>query len=286
MEIKITGINGYIGQLISKELIAQNHQVSGIGRKLLYGAISELQKEISACDVLINLAGAPILKRWTQKNKKLIYNSRIDTTKNLVDAINKLPREKRPKKFITASAIGIYKNGMVHGESSTAYSNQFVGTVVKDWEEQLLQLPTSVQCIIFRIGLVLGKNAKTISNLRLPLQLGLGGKIGSGNQPFPFIHEKDLVNAFVWAAENQHENKIFNLVAPQVITNSEFITAFAKQLNLPAFIPVPVFVLKLILGEAATLLLESPEVQPLNLLNAKFKFEYPTIELALSEILA
>lgn len=286
MEIKITGINGYIGQLIAKELVAQNHQVSGIKRELLYGSISELQKEICACDVVINLAGAPILKRWTPRKKKLIYDSRISTTKNLVEAIKKLPTKERPKKFITSSAIGIYKNGMVHDESSTMYSDQFVGTVVKDWEEQLLQLPSSIPCTIFRIGLVLGEDAKTISNLRLPFKLGLGGKIGSGKQAFPFIHEKDLANAFVWATENRHENIIFNLVAPQKITNSEFVAAFAKQLNRPAVIPVPVFLIKLVLGEAATLLIESPEVKPKALLEDGFNFEYPTIEIALAEILA
>lgn len=285
MKIIITGINGYVGQLLSKELVAKNHQVSGIKRVLLYSSLSELQNKICGCDVIINLAGAPILKRWTAKNKALIYNSRITTTKNLVEAINELPPEKRPKKFITASAIGIYKNGSSHNDNSTEYSDEFVGNVVKDWENVLQQLPSSVQCTIFRIGLVLGKNAKTITNLILPFKLGLGGKIGSGKQAFPFIHETDLVNAFVWAVENLQESKTFNLVAPQSISNSEFVKAFAKKLNRPAFIPVPSFILKLVLGEASVLLLESPQVNPKALLAAGFKFQYPSIKAALQEIL-
>lgn len=286
MKIKITGINGYLGQLLSNAFQTRTYHVSGINRKLLYGPIEKLSDEIKGCDVIINLAGASILRPWTKKNKKLIYKSRIETSKNLVKAINNLEAANRPKQFISASAIGLYKSGFKHDDSSLNFDSGFVGTVVKDWEETTTGLPKGVQKNIFRIGLVLGKNAKTITNLLTPFKLGLGGKIGSGKQAFPFIHEKDLVRAFVWAVENVQESKTFNLVAPQNITNLIFTKTFAKSVNRPAFFPVPKFLLKIVLGESASLLLESPQVTPKALLEAGFEFDYPTIEKALVDILA
>jgi len=285
LKIRITGINGYLGSIISNELIKRGHVVSGIHRSLLYASSSDLGNEIKNADVIINLAGAPILQRWTENNKKKIYESRITTTKNIVLACNNLKIEERPKKFISASAIGIYQPENRHDESSTRLEKSFVGKVVQDWENSLDALPDSVQTSIFRIGLVLGKNAKTITNLLLPFKLGLGGKIGSGKQAFPFIHEKDLIGAFVWATEEFPENKIVNLVAPENISNKEFTKEFARSLNRPAILPVPGFVLKLIFGEAANLLLKSPEVVPKVLVESGFNYKFPTIKSALSEIL-
>ena len=140
--------------------------------------------------------------------------------------------------------------------------------MVQDWEDCLNGLPDSIQLNIFRIGLVLGKKAKTITNLLTPFKLGLGGKIGSGKQAFPFIHEKDVVQAFISAVEDYEENGTFNLVAPEKISNSQFTKVFAQKLKRPALIPVPSFVLKLIFGEAASLLLNSPIVETKALLNS------------------
>ncbi|MDX1283525.1 MAG: TIGR01777 family oxidoreductase [Draconibacterium sp.] len=284
--IKITGINGYLGTIISKQLIQRGYNVSGISRKLLYGNAHGLKNQLKGCDVIINMAGASILQRWTQKNRKTIYDSRVETTKNLVKAIHLLPIKDQPKKFISASAIGIYELGKAHNESSTKYETDFVGKVVKDWEDTLNELPESIQKTIFRIGLVLGKEAKTIKNLLPFFKLGLGGPIGLGNQAFPFVHEKDLTNAFIWAVEDSKRNDTFNLVAPEKITNADFTLTLAKKLKIPAFIPVPGFVLRLVFGEAATLLLKSPTVEPKALIDSGFNFEYPTIDSALTEILA
>ena len=102
----------------------------------------------------------------------------------------------------------------------------------------------------------MGKYAKTIKNLLTPFKLGLGGTIGYGKQPFPFIHEKDVINAFFWAVEDLKKDATFNLVAPESITNNDFIKTFAKKINRPAFVPVPEFAIKMILGEAASLLLK------------------------------
>lgn len=286
MKIYLTGINGYLGICISKELRALGHQVNGIERSLLYGSSSALANRIKGSDIIINLAGASILRRWTPKMKKIIYDSRVRTTGNLVFAINSLPLPIRPKKIISASAIGIYQAGLLHDESSLNYSKEYIGNMVKAWEAQLDALPESIHKTIFRIGLVLGKDSKTIKNLIIPLKFGLGGKIGSGNQAFPFVHERDVARAFVWAVENTTQNQIFNLVAPEQITNKQFVKTFASKLNRPAFLPLPGLILKLIFGQASSLLLKTPAVEPTSLLSNNFKFIYSTIESVLSEILA
>jgi uncharacterized protein (TIGR01777 family) len=157
--------------------------------------------------------------------------------------------------------------------------------VAKDWEDASNELSSNVKKTIFRIGLVLGKNAKTITNLLLPIKLGLGATLGNGKQPFPFIHEKDVIRAFVWAVNNLTKSGTFNLVSPESITNKDFTKALAKALNRPAIFSIPGFVLKMFLGEAAVLLTQSPEVEPMNLLEEGFRFNYPDINLALTEIL-
>nr|WP_319512568.1 TIGR01777 family oxidoreductase [uncultured Draconibacterium sp.] len=285
MNIKLTGSNGYIGQLISKKLEEKGHSVSGIERNLLYRDSENLKKELQYSDVVINLAGAPILQRWTEKNKEIIYDSRVVTTRNLVAAINGLPNSQRPKKVVSASAIGIYKSGYSHTEESHNLDEGFVGKVVKDWENSLIDLSSDVQKVIFRLGVVFGRESQTIKNMLLPFKLGLGGKIGSGEQPFPFIHEEDVVSAFVWATEQYQSNETFNLSAPENISNKEFTRSLANQLNRPAFFTIPAFALQLIYGEAASLLTQSPEVSSEKIQNAGFEFNYPNINSALKEIL-
>ena len=284
MRIRITGISGYLGNNISEELIKKGHEVLGIERKLIYGSTTILAKEIEGSDVIINLAGAPILQRWTERKKRLIHESRVRTTRNLVKAINTILQDKQPGKFISASAIGIYKSGFPHDENSTNFDEGFVGKVVQDWENACIELPSHIQKNILRIGLVLGKEAKTITNLLLPFKLGLGATLGNGKQPFPFVHEKDLIRAFVWAAEDLDKSGIYNLVAPENISNKVFTMALAKALNRPAVFSIPEFVLKMVLGEAAVLLTESPTVEPKNLLEAGFEFKYPNINSALADI--
>ncbi len=285
MKIKITGASGYIGKIISKELARKNHAVSGIERSLLYGSILDLQNEIRNCDAIINLAGAPILQRWTKKNKEIILSSRIETTTNLVAAINKLPKQERPKKFITVSAVGIYETGSMHDESSRNFDEGFLGDVVKKWEAASSDLNPDIQRVVFRLAMVLGKDAKTISSLKFPFKLGLGATLGSGNQAFPFVHETDVARAFAWAVEDFSVNQIFNLVAPENISNKDFTKTLAKKMHRPAFFFVPRFVLKMVLGEASSLLTEGASVEPKNLLNAGFMFQYPTLESALAEII-
>ena len=283
MKIAISGSNGYIAAYLIRKLQSVNHQIIKIQRHELYN-LTALTRIISGTDCVIHLAGAPILQKWTTENKDEIVRSRTETTQNLVGAINNLPFEERPKTFISASAIGIYKSDQTHSESSTDYSDEFVGRVVKQWEDSSANLDRSVRKIIFRLGVVLGKESETVRKLMPVFKLGLGGKVGNGKQPFPFVHIQDVVNAFFWAIQNNEVSGIFNLVAPQNIDNSQFTEALAKKLKRMAIFSVPKSALKLVYGEAASILTESPQATPERLIHYGYRFKYPDIESSIEEI--
>lgn len=285
MKIGLTGSTGYIGKLISNKLELEGYQIKKIKRELLYGDSKSLKNEIANCDIIIHLSGATILTRWTTKKIREIYDSRVLTTKNLVNAIIELDQKKQLKKLISASAIGLYQAGKTHDENSTDFDIGFVGKVVKDWENSLNDLPESVLKIVFRMAPVLGKQSATVENMLLPFKLGVGGTIGNGKQAFPFVHETDVVNAFLWAVREYNCSRTFNLVAPQNISNKTFTKSFANILHRPVFLRVPYFLLKLLYGKAAKILVTSPVVEPKALLDSNFKFLYPTIDVCLKEIL-
>lgn len=282
MKIAISGANGFIGNNLVRALKKESHEIVFLSRKLLYSK-TELMTGLSGSNVVVHLAGAPILQRWTPKAKEEIMNSRVITTRNLTRAINSLPPEKRPKLFISASAIGIYSANGLHSEKSTAFADDFVGQVVQNWEKSSEDLDQSVRRVIFRIGLVLGNEAKLIRQLLPVFNLGLGGKIGSGEQPFPFIHIQDVIRAVLWATENTEAQGIYNLVAPQQITNTDFTKTLARLLHRPAIFSVPAFSIKLIFGKAATLILKNPNVYPERLLNSGFQYSFPDIHSCLQE---
>jgi uncharacterized protein len=286
MRIKMTGSSGYLGGLISNELIKNGHHVEGISRQLLYGPVQDLAKDLEKAEVVIHLAGAPILKRWTEKNKKDIYDSRVRTAGNIAAAIKNLPEPNRPRKVISASGITIYDVGKAHTEKSRDFNTGFLGNLTQDWEAAWKELPGKVSLIIFRAAAVLGRKSAAIRKMNLPFKAGVGGKIGSGEQPFPFIHERDVAKAYLQAVENPGMNGVFNLAAPQQITNSEFTQAMSRQLNRPAVIPVPALGLRMVYGQAVIMLTESPSVIPEALTNIGFRFQYPDIESTLKEIFA
>ena len=238
MKIALSGTSGYIGGNLIHELKKSGHEIIPINRPAL-SDISVLTILLSGTDAVIHLAGAPILCRWTKENKQNILKSRTESTRNITLAINNLSPETRPLTYISASAIGIYSPNEVHTEKSTSFTNDFVGEVVKQWENSSAELSSSVRKVIFRIGLVLGKEAKTIQNLLPIFKMGLGGKIGTGKQPFPFVHIHDVVNAINWSLQNKQAQGIYNLVAPENIDNKTFTRVLAKSVKRPAIFTVP-----------------------------------------------
>lgn len=283
MRIAISGSNGYIAGNLIPVLEAANHTVIRIKRDELTD-VDKLTTTLADVSAVINLAGAPIFQRWTSQSKNEILKSRVDSAGNITKAINQLPTDQRPKLLISASAVGIYAPDLIHTENSSVFGDGFVSQVVKSWEKAPENLDPEVRRVVFRIGLILGREAKTIKRL-LPLyKSGLGGKIGTGKQPFPFIHINDVVSAILWAIENSQAQGIYNLTAPESINNKTFSHTLAKALKRPAFFTVPSFILKIALGETSTLLLNNPQVHPERLLNEGFRFSYPDIDSCIRQI--
>jgi uncharacterized protein (TIGR01777 family) len=232
--------------------------------------------------VVINLAGAPVARRWTPEYQKEILSSRIDTTRKIADAINAATN--KPKLFISNSAIGIYDSKETHTESSRSFADNFLAKVCSDWEEEANRVQSPVRVVIFRIGVVLGSDGGALLKMHRPFSIGLGGKLGSGKQAMSFIHIHDLVNAFMFAIGHETLEGVVNAVSPYPSYNAEFTDKLGKVLGQPTWFTVPAFALKLAFGDGAQVLLEGQSVLPEKLMQEGFTFRFPTIQNALVDI--
>lgn len=268
--IFIAGGNGFIGQAISKELQSAGYQVTVLSRSQYQNNPTELSKIIEGGFAVINLAGATINKRWTAKYKAEIVNSRVLSAITIAKAISlcKLP----PERFISTSAIGIYDAVHVHNEQSVFFANDFLAEVCSSWEAAAVNVPATTKLSIIRLAVVLGINGGMLKKLKPLFILCLGGRIGSGKQPFSFIHICDVCNAILHILSQENPSEIYNLVSPKMITNKQFTSAFAKALHRPAILAVPAFILKIILGKRSSLVLEGQKVIPANLQQEGFVF--------------
>jgi uncharacterized protein (TIGR01777 family) len=279
--IAITGSTGFVGTNIKNEFEKKGFSVVGIRRDELKD-LDKLTSIIEKSDIVINLAGANIINRWTESYKKLLFASRIDTTKALVDAMKKT--SKKPELFISTSAVGIYKNNGCFDEDDNNYSDDFLGNLCIEWEKQAFKAQElSIRTAIFRFGIVLGDGG-ALQKMLTPFKLGLGGTIGDGSQYFSFIHIKDLLSAYNYLIENENLDGVFNLVAPNITTNFGLTKSLGRVLHRPTIFPVPEFVLKLIFSEGAKVLTDGQCVKPKKLLDNGFIFQFNTIEDAITDL--
>lgn len=280
MKIAMNAVSGFVGGYLSEFLANKDHEIIQIKRDI-HNDIDALKNTIEGSDVIINLAGANISRKWSEKYKKELYSSRIETTKNLVKALSAL--KNTPKIFISTSAVGIYKNEQNHDESSTSYDDGFLGKLAKEWESEANKAKEfGIKTAIFRLSVVLGKGG-AMAKMLPAFKFGLGGILGSGEQGFSWIKIDDLARAYEFVIENQKDG-VYNLSSPNPITNKIFTIALAKALNRPVFFKVPNFVLKLKFGEGAVILLEGQKVYPAKLLSQGFKFEHSDINEALESL--
>ncbi|MBN2401410.1 MAG: TIGR01777 family oxidoreductase [Spirochaetes bacterium] len=295
MNVLITGGTGFVGSYLAGHLIKNGYNVTILTSSPVStgGKISRLtylegnptvkgpwQKFVAEHDVIINLAGASIFTRWTRKQKEIIRSSRINTTRNLVEA---LPDNSKRITFFSASAVGYYgfHEDEKLSESSPA-GDDFLARLAYDWEQEaLLATKKAASVIITRFGIVLGKNGGVLG-LMFPLfKYFLGGPLGSGQQWFSWVHVHDLAEAFIFLLKHQKISGAVNLCSPNPVINKELGKAIGKILHRPSFMRSPGFIIKLILGEFGSVLLKGQRVIPGRLLDAGFKFQYPDIEEAL-----
>jgi len=285
MKIAISGYNGLVGsQLCEYVESAVNADILKVTRQHLYSDKNELAKYLEGADVIIHLAGAPVVSVWTKKQMRIIRDSRINTTRNLHGAISKM--NKKPELFICVSAVGIYDTESLHTESECSYSNDFLGQLCQDWENEARKVEKeSVRTVIFRLGVILSDKGGVLKKVLPIFRLGFGGKIGTGKQAFPYIHIEDLMEAFLYVINDKNTKGVYNLVAPDLKTNTDFTNTLADSLKRPAFLPVPAFILKLLYRKGAEVLLKGQKVAPDRLKTEGFSYKYVSLKNAITSFL-
>lgn len=298
MNILITGGTGFLGSALIHSLLKDQHQITVFSRNAAtveqkfadrVSAITDFDTlaKLPPFDAVFNLAGAPIIdKRWNDARKKVIRDSRIALTDQLIIALGKM--QQPPGILISGSAIGLYGNqGDTILTEDSPGQNDFSQQLCTDWEASALkaeQFGTRV-CLI-RTGLVIGNNGGLLQRMLLPYKLCLGGRIGNGKQWMSWIHLQDWVAIAKTLLEDDTMHGPYNATAPNPVTNAEFSAALAKSLHRIAIIPAPAAVLKLILGEMAELVLGSQRVIPERLNEKGFKFHYTELQTALTDIVS
>ncbi len=284
MIIALTGATGFIGKHLENRLSEQGHTIVSLGRKELQEGAKRVSESLSGCDVLINLAGAPISRRWTEAYKREMISSRVEITRLLVEAMNLLQRP--PATFISTSAIGAFDTRGRYTESDAPNATDFLGELARDWEAAALQAESmGIRTLIFRFALVLGTDGGLMKQLLLPFRLGLGGPIGDGRQHFSWVHIDDLTKAYVHALGHSEMSGVLHICAPNPTTNLEFTRILGSNLHRPTLFPVPKLVLKLIYGEGAEVMTSGQCVISERLPEYGFEFDYPDLESAISELI-
>ncbi len=285
MDIVISGASGFIGGALGRFLSATGHSIKAVRTNDYLLSDEAFSAKIEGADAVINLSGATVSTRWSENYKKIIYSSRIETTRKIAAAF-KLCR-RRPKLLINASAVGIYASGGSHDEYEYEYGKDFLASLCVDWEAAAKKAgeEEGSRCVIFRFGVVLDKCGGALNKMLLPFSLGLGGTLAGGSQYMSWITLEDLLSAFNFVINDDKLEGVFNLTAPHPVTNAEFTAALASVLKWPAFLRIPEFVLNLMLSDGAKILCEGAKVYPKRLSDAGFKFRHAELKPALAQIL-
>lgn len=300
MKVFITGGTGFIGTYLAEKLVEEGYYVTILSRtppvnnslsNITYisgnpNSPGDWQKCLIEHDIVINLAGSSIFKRWNHKNKEIIRSSRVNTTKNVVEFLNH--DTSKTTLLINASAIGFYgnhKDDTSLNETSPMGSG-FLADVSKQWEKEASKLSNpNTHLVILRLGVVLGKSGGAFKLIRRIFKLGLGSRLGSGKQWFSWIHIEDLANIIIFIMKNKDISGIVNATAPVPVTNKDFTRALVKVLKRPSLLPsAPAIGLKVLMGEFSSILLEGQKVFPEVLTKMSFEFKYKTIEDALKSL--
>ncbi|MFZ0681477.1 MAG: TIGR01777 family oxidoreductase [Candidatus Cybelea sp.] len=276
MRVTVIGASGFIGRHLSAGL-------RGRGDEVVEASLRNVEAAAQACegsDAIVQLAGAPVITRWSAGAKDEIRRSRVDATRALVDALSQLGA--RPTVYVNASAVGYY------GASETATftessppGDDFLAQVCVEWEHEAsraAEFGMRVACI--RTGIVLGRDGGALARLLPIFKAGLGGIIGNGRQWSSWIHIDDVVGIYLLAIDRA-ENAL-NATAPEPVRNVDLTWALASALHRPAFLPAPAFALHLMFGEGASVLTTGQRVLPERTLSLGYEFAYPQIGPALA----
>jgi uncharacterized protein len=280
MNICICGASGFIGKNLSLSFKLQGYSVMVITRNDL--GLDILQEKLQGQEVLINLAGESIMRRWTARNKKAIYNSRILTTRQLVEGVNNMKIPLRL--FINVSAVDIYDKIHEHREDSEHFSDSFLSAVVQDWEAQLDGIDDQVtRVVILRLGVVLNRDGGMLLAVGKPYAFRIGFDFHL-KRSFPVIHLKDLIRIFGFIVDHNEICGKVNAVAPFRSDIRGFFQVLNKRLKPLVILPVYKFLVRLLLGESAVMITGGQTVIPSVLIRAGFLFEYDSLERIMNDL--
>jgi hypothetical protein len=300
MKIFITGGTGFVGSYFTRRFIQLGHHVTVLTRAV--GKHKDTPREVrwvegdpknpgrwqesvAGHDVVINLAGKSIFTPWTKKARKSILESRVLTTRNLVDSLS---TPAAPKVLLSASAVGYYgsrEDDLVLDENTPA-GDDFLAEVGTAWENEALRAERfGARVVLCRFGIVMGRNGGALEKMAPAFRYMLGAPLGNGQQWFPWIHEEDLFGAMLFAAEKEALAGAANFTSPNPVRNEELTRTLAEVVHRPLFMPrVPSFVLRTILGEFGDVLLKGQRAVPAKIQSLGFRFKFPTLRGALEDL--
>ncbi|MCJ7581139.1 MAG: TIGR01777 family oxidoreductase [Candidatus Aminicenantes bacterium] len=303
MNIFLMGGSGFIGKTLVQTLTGRGHTITLLSRavkkdvSLPSGAVffqgdptshGLWQDELRKHDVVINLVGASIFRRWTKKAKKTILESRIQTTRNIASALEP-GKESRVTLLLNASAVGYYG---FHGDEildeSSPHGDDFLASIVSAWESEARRCAQSgLRVVLCRFGLVMGRTGGALQQMRLPFKFFVGGPLGNGKQWMSWVHEQDLADMIVFLLGRDTVHGPVNCTSPHPVRNKKLSKIIGRTLRRPVIIPsVPGFMLRLFLGEFSTVLVKGQHVIPKVLLEHGFQSQFPNIEEALEDLLS
>ncbi len=302
--VLITGGTGMVGQALTSYLFARGYQVIVLSRSAkkssqqhLSYAMWDIDKQfidtsaINVADIIVHLAGESVAsKRWTAKRKQEIIDSRVKSGALLVKALKE--NKHKVKTVIAASAIGWYgpdtENSLQNGfNESDPFDNSYLGSTCKQWEGSVQGInELGIRLVTLRIGIVFNKKGGALAEFIKPAKFGMATILGTGKQIVSWIHQDDLCKMIVFAAENETVKGVYNAVAPNPINNKDLVNAIASTMHkFHITLNVPVFVLKIMLGEMSIEVLKSANVSSKKIQLAGFHFDYPTVDIALRQLL-
>ena len=303
MKIAITGATGLVGSRLVARLNRAGHSIlvftrnpSKAQRVFPTSTFSNLeivqytpqesgtwQQSISGCDAVVNLAGEPIAERWSPQQKQAIMDSRQIGTRKLVEAI--AMAEQKPQVLVSGSAIGYYGTSENSAfDEGSGSGTDFLAQVCQNWEQEAQKVTEyGVRLVILRIGIVLA-NGGALGKMLGPFKMYAGGPIGSGRQWFSWIHRDDLVNLICKAIEDSSMSGVYNATAPNPVRMGKLCQTLGEVMNRPSWLPVPDFVLEILLGDGAIVVLEGQQVLPKQTQQSGFEYKYPELKPALAEI--
>lgn len=290
MKIAIAGGTGFIGEPLVRALLARGDDVVVLTRNPSHVHAGRAvawdgawQQEVAQADAVINLAGENVGGgRWTAERKRRVLESRVRATQSIVDALKKEPGRQRV--LVNASATGYYGlRGDETLDEQSSSGDGFLADVVRQWEQVARGAEDVARLVILRFGVVLGAGGGALGKMLLPFKLGLGGRLGSGEQWMPWVDREDVIRMVLWAIDRKESRGVYNVTAPEPVRNRDFTRALGAALHRPAVLPAPAFALKLALGAemASEMLLGGQRVLPVRATSEGFTFAYPTLAAAL-----